>query len=251
LKLAVAGNTSSEQQDALTLCGAILCLEEDYRQGLRLLDEGAALMKNRLGHLQYLLAWGSSLANCGAEALAAIQQDVDRLYQWGIMTQTMLASLLALPAQAVVMAHRGFSERGVELLGLAFRFPSSLTGWMSNWPLLTRLRTDLEAELGPEKYAAAWERGKGLNLDTVIADLATKFDSPLSQVAAEASMDALSERELEVLRLVSAGLSNPEIAQTLVVATGTVKTHVHNICAKLGVRNRLEAVMRAQALKLV
>jgi ATP/maltotriose-dependent transcriptional regulator MalT len=65
------------------------------------------------------------------------------------------------------------------------------------------------------------------------------------------STDSLSERELEVLRLISAGRSNPEIAQTLVVATGTVKTHVHNICAKLGVRNRLEAVMRAQELNLV
>lgn len=63
--------------------------------------------------------------------------------------------------------------------------------------------------------------------------------------------ETLSERELEVLRLAAAGLSNREIAAKLVVSPGTAKTHIHNICNKLGVRNRLEAAMRAKELNLV
>jgi ATP/maltotriose-dependent transcriptional regulator MalT len=60
----------------------------------------------------------------------------------------------------------------------------------------------------------------------------------------------LSMREIEVLRLVTAGLSNREIARKLVISPGTAKTHIHNLCGKLGVRNRIEAAMRAKELGL-
>lgn len=58
----------------------------------------------------------------------------------------------------------------------------------------------------------------------------------------------LSEQELKVLRLLAAGLSNPEIAAELVIATSTVKTHVLHIFAKLEVRNRVHATERAREL---
>ncbi len=64
-------------------------------------------------------------------------------------------------------------------------------------------------------------------------------------------VEPLSERELEVLRLVAQGLSNREIAERLVVAVGTVKVHVHNICGKLDARNRTQAILRAQQLDLL
>jgi ATP/maltotriose-dependent transcriptional regulator MalT len=64
-------------------------------------------------------------------------------------------------------------------------------------------------------------------------------------------IDPLSERELEVLRLIAAGASNEEIAEQLVIALGTVKRHVSNILGKLTVSSRTQAVARAQALALL
>ena len=63
--------------------------------------------------------------------------------------------------------------------------------------------------------------------------------------------EPLSEREIEVLRLVTAGMSNREIAAKLFISAGTAKTHIHHLCGKLGVRNRTEAAMRAKELHLV
>ena len=55
---------------------------------------------------------------------------------------------------------------------------------------------------------------------------------------------------MEVLRLVTDGLTNQEIAERLVVTVGTVKTHVHHIYGKLNVRSRAEAAAHARALNL-
>ncbi|MBE1496695.1 DNA-binding NarL/FixJ family response regulator [Amycolatopsis lexingtonensis] len=55
----------------------------------------------------------------------------------------------------------------------------------------------------------------------------------------------LTEREQEVLRLMAAGLSNVEIAGQLYLGVQTVKTHVGNVLAKLGARDRTQAVIRA------
>ena len=68
---------------------------------------------------------------------------------------------------------------------------------------------------------------------------------------ADSLVEPLSERELAVLRLLVAGLSNAAMAQELVITVGTVKRHVNSIYTKLGVTSRTQAVARAHALQLL
>ena len=63
--------------------------------------------------------------------------------------------------------------------------------------------------------------------------------------ALQPTPDPLTERELEVLRLVAKGMTNPEIAQHLVVTEATVRTHVSNILGKLHLANRVQATLYA------
>jgi LuxR family maltose regulon positive regulatory protein len=64
-------------------------------------------------------------------------------------------------------------------------------------------------------------------------------------------IEPLSQRELEILQLVAAGMSNREVADQLVLATGTVKKHLNNIFGKLDVQNRTQCVARARELHLL
>ena len=68
---------------------------------------------------------------------------------------------------------------------------------------------------------------------------------------ADLLVEPLSERELAVLRLLVAGLSNAAMAQELVITVGTVKRHVNSIYTKLGVTSRTQAVARAHTLQLL
>ena len=97
-------------------------------------------------------------------------------------------------------------------------------------------------------------RGESILDPSVAAKVVAEFSRVSSLVAAASSevlAEPLSEREIEVLRLVTVGMSNREIAQKLIISAGTAKTHIHNLCGKLGVHNRTEAAMRARELGLV
>ena len=64
-------------------------------------------------------------------------------------------------------------------------------------------------------------------------------------------IEPLSERELEILRLLGQGASNKEIADHLVITVGTVKNHLTSILGKLGVRDRTQAALKARELGII
>jgi DNA-binding NarL/FixJ family response regulator len=101
----------------------------------------------------------------------------------------------------------------------------------------------------PEELLAAVEvvaRGDALIAPAVTRSVIEEFArrSP-SPAAAAPELDELTGREREVLELLARGLSNAEIAERLVVSDGTVKTHVAHVLAKLGLRDRVQAVILA------
>jgi ATP/maltotriose-dependent transcriptional regulator MalT len=87
------------------------------------------------------------------------------------------------------------------------------------------------------------------DITAVIQEVAPSTSPP--EDGANAAPEPLSRRERDVLRLLATGLSNSEIAHSLTIAVNTVKMHVKNIYAKLGVRNRAQATIRARQLQLV
>jgi DNA-binding NarL/FixJ family response regulator len=78
---------------------------------------------------------------------------------------------------------------------------------------------------------------------------ADKIESPSSRPVQ--LTEPLTEREMEVLKAIAGGLSNREIAERLVITEGTVKNHVSNLITKLEVRDRTQAVLKAQELGLL
>jgi LuxR family maltose regulon positive regulatory protein len=125
---------------------------------------------------------------------------------------------------------------------------------------LRSLLSDLRHHLaGQAEAEGAQDRGRLL---AYIGDLLAAFDASEAGAPPVLSADQaappggqlvepLSERELEVLRLVADGLTNQAIADELFIAVSTVKSHTNSIYGKLGVRNRTQAVAEARALGLL
>jgi DNA-binding NarL/FixJ family response regulator len=99
-------------------------------------------------------------------------------------------------------------------------------------------------------FEAARSAGRALSLEAILAE-AERGSAPAAEIAAgehaprSGTPFGLTPREVEVLRLLAAGRSNPEIAAALFISPRTATTHVSNILAKLGVDSRAEAAARA------
>jgi predicted ATPase/DNA-binding CsgD family transcriptional regulator len=251
-------NYQGDKVSALFNLGIIAVIEGDYRAGWRLSMEGYALQPKR-ERQRPPVPWAVAAA---AYALGEYQKArmVLRDYMQYCVDEHYPTLGRSLSLAALLLAHDNDKTSAVEILGLAFTHLGPLNTWLEKWQLLTQLRADLEAELGSEVYQAAWERGKQLDLETVVQELLTEFSNDddgeavftAHVIAANERLpDPLTERELEILQLIAAGLSNREIADRLVVSINTVKTHLKNLFSKIEVTSRTQAILRAQELGLV
>jgi LuxR family maltose regulon positive regulatory protein len=106
-------------------------------------------------------------------------------------------------------------------------------------PLLHHLRDDRDT---PQTFRSY--------LDSILDACQATFGESTRPQPGEL-LDPLTPRELEIMRLISEGFSNPEIANELVVTVNTIKKHTSNIYGKLGVRSRTQAIARARELNLL
>jgi DNA-binding NarL/FixJ family response regulator len=111
-------------------------------------------------------------------------------------------------------------------------------------------------DVSPEQLVGAVRTvsvGDALLAPSITRRLVERFarPAPMPAPARQAAMSSLTARETEVFRLVARGMSNAEIADTLVVSEATIKTHVAGILAKLAIRNRAQAVVLAYETGLV
>jgi DNA-binding NarL/FixJ family response regulator len=93
--------------------------------------------------------------------------------------------------------------------------------------------------------------GDSLIEPSITQRLVERFAEPAAAPGIPTELARLTERELDVFRLIARALSNAEIAEEMVVAESTVKTHVAHILTKLGIRDRVQAVVLAYETGLV
>lgn len=232
----------------LAILGAIAGLEENYSEGMRLCEQSLSLPIYPT--MQSFLKWSLAIATCGL----GNDLETKRLLVPVLSAPLVDGRLRCLPIAAVLLAHEGELHQTVDLLALVSAYPGNLTAWLDKWPLLTRLRAQLEADLGAAAYAATWERGARGNLEAATASIFPHFqlESEAATPAAKRKRgEQLSQRELEILHQMSAGLTNQEIADQLVIGVSTVKKHITHIYGKLGASDRIKAVIRARALGLL
>ncbi|MEO8395458.1 MAG: response regulator transcription factor [Chloroflexota bacterium] len=163
--------------------------------------------------------------------------------RWQTDTITKITELLVMEDEA---------EWAVELLTLIRQHSATVP---PNHKEAEQRLVELQAELAPELFAAAVERGRARDLEASVKELIAAFSQTVENSAPQAVVqplkDSLTERELDILRLIAEGRSNREIAEQLVLALGTVKWYISEIYGKLGVESRTQAIARARALNLL
>jgi predicted ATPase/DNA-binding CsgD family transcriptional regulator len=142
----------------------------------------------------------------------------------------------------------GAAQTMREAVGHAFLLPERA--------VYERAEQSIRERLGDERLAPAWQEGAAMPIQRATAEATAFLDRVRTPVTAAEpdraqSPFGLTARERDVLRLLAAGKSDREIAESLFIGVRTVETHVSNLLAKLGASNRAEASARAVREHLV
>lgn len=214
------------------------------RDKLRILDEKVALTQHA-----NLLLWRGWLfprllyaEERYQEALTELDESISRA-QAG-HSNGELIRLLALQALALDALGDRLSAQAAMCEALTLGAPEGYIWlWLNNGPGIEPLLRDLRADRNTSQAFHPY-------LDSLLDACQALFgESTSSQPGALA--EPLTPRELQIMRLICQGYSNPEIASELVVTINTIKKHTSNIYGKLGVSSRTQAIARAHELHLV
>jgi non-specific serine/threonine protein kinase len=144
-------------------------------------------------------------------------------------------------------------QRAARLMGAAARLRETIGAPVHPVDRADHERTVAlcQAALGLDGYTAAWQAGQSMALDEVI-DYAVASPAVQPEATARGAAQQLTGREREVAVLIARGMSNRQIAETLVIAERTVTNHVEHIFDKLGFRSRAQVatwITEQQALQ--
>lgn len=146
-------------------CLSILAsLIENYRHALHLIETLRSYNVNSLSNAAENTAM--AMVSCG-------HGDNETAHHYFLDNLRLRSVPCDLDIGAVLLAQKGQTERAVHLLGA--QTPSSIGFPLDEWKLLIRLKSELKSELGEEAYQIAWERGKTLDLQTVVQELIEEF----------------------------------------------------------------------------
>jgi LuxR family maltose regulon positive regulatory protein len=160
-----------------------------------------------------------------------------------------LETLLIRAQMAAVLGDRPSSQADVAAAVELAQLEGYITVFLEEGPAVAGILASL---LGDNLLtgAAADHAQKLLSAFPASVQTALLSTSPAAEPGA-ALIEPLSARELEILRLISEGYTNQQIARELVITLHTVKKHSSNIYSKLGVRNRTQAVAKAREAHLL
>jgi ATP/maltotriose-dependent transcriptional regulator MalT len=164
-----------------------------------------------------------------------------------------------LPILAVVLHGQGLEVWSARVFGLAealtgtrqTRGEEMLAAIITRFSSIGDLRAEVRAQLGDEAFAREIAAGKRLTLDDLRAIPHPQGSAPDQAAQPSAPGASLTAREIEVLRLLAQDLSNPQIAERLVVSRRTVDAHLRSIYDKLGVKSRDAAIRVAREQGLI
>jgi non-specific serine/threonine protein kinase len=236
----------------LSRLGTVALHSGDYAKAEAWFSEQANLMR-AAGNPMY---WDYGL-KYGAFALlqqGKIQAALEKLLQldiFGKPAELNNGSLMAVAAAAVQM---GQLERAVKIIGYAATKLEAVHRTLLPYEHAQCKRNvnTLRAALGEQAFQAGWEEGEKFTSEQVVQE-AWAVCTPQAATMEKPSSDGISltEREIEVLRLVAQGLSNQEIANRLVISRRTVHAHLRSIYDKLDVTTRTAAAHEGLRLKLL
>jgi non-specific serine/threonine protein kinase len=181
-----------------------------------------------------------------AEAITPLREALFRYREQG----DVVGVARALIGLALVAGERGDAAAAVRLYAAAASLHrvSGVREPQDKHPEQLARLDGFRSRLGQADFAAAWEAGSVLSRETVIAEASALAEQLASSLPAAIQSGAasypagLSEREVEVLRLVAAGLTNAQVAERLFISPRTVNAHLNRIYGKLNVTGRGAAI---------